>query len=151
MVFYAAFNGILVISRQRLHCSCLSWVSPVLDWVSELSWPRTLPRKTQSVHCSSNPRPLECESNTLPLSHTGSLIFIIYRVENILDKGYDAGYQYFRLLQHSAILNNKSRLYLDHTEKPGLDWTWIDLDLQIHLSFVLANIIHIFFSLNNQL
>ena len=27
------------------HYSCLSWVSPVLGWDSEVSCPRTLPRK----------------------------------------------------------------------------------------------------------
>ena len=31
------------------HYSCLSWISPVLDWGSEVSCPRTLSRKTQDL------------------------------------------------------------------------------------------------------
>ena len=53
------------------HYSCISWVSPVLGWGSEVSCPRTLPRKTQRIQCGSNPGPLDYESNTLPLSHAG--------------------------------------------------------------------------------
>ena len=36
-----------------------------------MSCPRTLPRKTQRIRCSSNPGPLDYESNTLPRSHAG--------------------------------------------------------------------------------
>ena len=53
------------------HYSCLSWVSPVLVWGSEVSYPRALPRKTRWIRCGSNPGPLDYESNTLPLSHAG--------------------------------------------------------------------------------
>ena len=38
---------------------------------SEVSCPRTLPRKNQRIQCGSNPGPLDYESNTLPLSHMG--------------------------------------------------------------------------------
>ena len=56
------------------HYSCLSWVSPVLGWGSEVSCPpKTLPRKTQRIQCGSNPGPLDYESNTLPPSHAGPL------------------------------------------------------------------------------
>ena len=65
MMFYAAFKSISGIS----HYSCLSWVSP--GWGSELSYPRTLPRKTQRIQCSLNPGPLDYELNTPPLSHAG--------------------------------------------------------------------------------
>ena len=47
MVFYAAFNSISVISQQQLTLFMSSWVSPVLGWGSEVSCPRTLPRKNQ--------------------------------------------------------------------------------------------------------
>ena len=53
------------------HYSCLSLVSPVLGWGSAVSCPRTLPWKTQRIQCGSNPGPLDYDSNTLPLSHTG--------------------------------------------------------------------------------
>ena len=53
------------------HYSCLSWVSPVIGWGSEVSYPTTFPRKTQRIQCGSNPGPLDYESNTLPLSHAG--------------------------------------------------------------------------------
>ena len=45
MVFYTAFNSISVISRRQLTLFMSSWVSPVLGWGSEVSCPRTLPRK----------------------------------------------------------------------------------------------------------
>ena len=51
------------------HYSCLSWVSPVLGWGSEVSCPMT--RKNQRIQCCSNPGLLDYESNTLPLSHAG--------------------------------------------------------------------------------
>ena len=38
---------------------------------SEVSCPMTLPEKTQRNQCSLNPRSLDYESNTLPLSHVG--------------------------------------------------------------------------------
>ena len=53
------------------HYSCLSWVSLVLGWGSEVSSPRTLSRKTQRIQCGSNPGPLDYELNTLLLSHAG--------------------------------------------------------------------------------
>ena len=45
MVFYAAFNSISVLSRRQLTLLMSFWVSPVLGWGSEVSCPRTLPRK----------------------------------------------------------------------------------------------------------
>ena len=73
MVFYATFNSISVIQWPQLTLFMLSWDSPVLGWGSEVSCPRTLPRKTQRIQWGSNPGPLEYESNTLPLSHAGPL------------------------------------------------------------------------------
>ena len=46
MVLYATFN-----SSQ---CSCLSWVSSVLGWGSEVTCP-----KTERIQCGSNPGPLD--------------------------------------------------------------------------------------------
>ena len=37
------------------HYSCLSWVSPTLGWCSEVSFPRTIPRKLHRIQCCSNP------------------------------------------------------------------------------------------------
>ena len=44
-------------------------VSPVLGWYSELSCPRTIPRKNPEDPVWLEPRTLDYESNTLPLSH----------------------------------------------------------------------------------
>ena len=52
------------------HYPCLSWVSSVLGWGFEVSCSRTLPRKN-SEDPGLNPGPLDYESNTPPLSHTG--------------------------------------------------------------------------------
>ena len=90
---------------DSLHHSCVSWVSPVLGWGSEVSCPRTLPRKTQRILCGLNPGTLDYESNTLPLCQVGpprvtfwlgfadhkinvtkNLKFVFRRVENIVDK-----------------------------------------------------------------
>ena len=43
MVFYAAFNSISVISWWQLILFMLSWVSPVLSWVSVMDWPAKSP------------------------------------------------------------------------------------------------------------
>ena len=55
MVFYAAFNSISVISRRQvtLLMSFLGFISTRLG--SEVSCPRTLPRKTQRIQYDSNP------------------------------------------------------------------------------------------------
>ena len=58
---------------ESSHYSCFSWVSPVLGWGSEVSCPRHSHKKTQRIQCSSNPGPLDYESNTSPLSHAGPL------------------------------------------------------------------------------
>ena len=55
------------------HYSCLSWVSPVLGWGSDVPCPRTLQQKNQRIQCRSNPGPLDCKSNTLLLSNAGPL------------------------------------------------------------------------------
>ena len=60
------------------HYSCHSWVLPVLGWGSEVSCPKTLPRKTERIQCGSNPGPLIYESNTLPLSHAGPVEWFSY-------------------------------------------------------------------------
>ena len=60
------------------HLSCLSWVSPVLGWSSEVSCPRTLPRKNLGIQCGSNPGPLNYKSNTLPLSHARPQHFLLF-------------------------------------------------------------------------
>ena len=71
---------------------------------SEVSCPRTLPRKkTQRIQCGSNPGPLDYESNTLPLGHAGPLNVtqnmkvVFLRIENIVGKEENAGYQHFLL------------------------------------------------------
>ena len=73
MAFYATFNSILVISRRQftLFMFFLDITSTRLG--SEVSCPRTLPRKKkkkkkQGIPCGSNPGPLDYELNTLPLS-----------------------------------------------------------------------------------
>ena len=64
MVFYAVLTVFQSYHGDSSHYSCLSWVSSVLGWGSEVSCPRTLARK--------NPEdPVGYESNTLPLSHAG--------------------------------------------------------------------------------
>ena len=68
------------------HYSCLSWVSPALGWGSEVSCPRIRPRKTQRIQriqCSSNPGPLDYESNTLPLSYAGPHFFFFFFFFNV--------------------------------------------------------------------
>ena len=67
------FQQYLSYHRNSWHYSCLSWVSPVLGWGSEVSCLRTLPPKTRRIQSGSNPGPLDYESNTLPLSHAGPL------------------------------------------------------------------------------
>ena len=70
--FYVAFNSISVISHWQLtlFMSFLGFTSTRLG--SEVSCPRTLPRKKpQRIQCGSNPGSLDYESNTLPLSHPG--------------------------------------------------------------------------------
>ena len=71
MVFQATFNSISVVSHGPL--TCLSWVSPVHGWGSEVSCPRTVPRKTQRIQYGSKPEPLDYESNTLLPRHAGPL------------------------------------------------------------------------------
>ena len=56
MVFYATFNSISIISRRQLTLFMLSWVSPVLGWGSEVSCPRTLPRKNPEDPVRLEPR-----------------------------------------------------------------------------------------------
>ena len=107
MVFYAAFNSISVISRRQLTLFMSSWVSPVLGWGSEVSCPRTLPRKNQRIQCDSNQGPLDYKSNTLPLSHAGppwkSLKFILDAISSHHTiNTYSAGLTYW------TILNRKS-------------------------------------------
>ena len=56
MMFYSAFNSISVISPRQLTLFMLSWVSPVLGWGSEVSCPRTLPRKNPEDPVRLEPR-----------------------------------------------------------------------------------------------
>ena len=55
------------------HYSCHSWVSPVLGWALKCLAQGHSHEKTQRIQCGSNPAPLDYKSNTLLLSHTGSL------------------------------------------------------------------------------
>ena len=71
MVLNAPFNSISVISRQQLILFMLSWVSPVLGWALKCLAQGHSHEKTPRIQCSSNPGPLDYESNTLPLSHSG--------------------------------------------------------------------------------
>ena len=76
MVFYSAFNSIPSYYGDSSHYSCLSWVSPVLGWGSEVSFQRILAKKNpkkQRIQCGSNPEHFDYESLTLPLSHARSL------------------------------------------------------------------------------
>ena len=53
------------------HYSRLSWVSPVLRWALKCLAQGHSHEKTQRIQCGSNPGPLDCKSNTLPLNHVG--------------------------------------------------------------------------------
>ena len=53
------------------HYSCLSCMSPVQGWGSEVSCPKAHHEKPQRIQCSWKPGPLDYGSNTLSLSHTG--------------------------------------------------------------------------------
>ena len=53
------------------HCSCLSWISPVLGWALKCLAQGHTHEKTQRIQCGPNPGHLVYESNTLPLSHVG--------------------------------------------------------------------------------
>ena len=55
--------------RDSSYYSCLSWVSPVLGWALKCLAQGHSHEKTKRIQCSSNPGPLDYESNTLPLSH----------------------------------------------------------------------------------
>ena len=55
------------------HYSCLFWVSLVLGWALKCLAQGHSHEKTQRIQCSSNPGPLDYESNTLPLSHEGPM------------------------------------------------------------------------------
>ena len=69
------------------HYSCLSWVSPVLGSGPEVSYPRTLPRKTQRIQCSSKPGPLDSESNrTTEPRRTPMSLVRTYGSANILSE-----------------------------------------------------------------
>ena len=48
-----------------------NWVSPVLGWGSEVSYQRTLPHKNPKDPVQFEPRTLDYEPNTLPLSQVG--------------------------------------------------------------------------------
>ena len=56
---------------NSLHYSCLSWVSLVPDWALKCLAQGHSHEKNQRIQCGSNPGPLDCKSNTLPLSHVG--------------------------------------------------------------------------------
>ena len=73
MVFYATFNSISVISRGQLtlFMSFLGFTSTRLG--SEVSCPRTFPRKNSEDPVRLQPGPLDDKSNTLPLGRAGPL------------------------------------------------------------------------------
>ena len=114
MVFYAFFNSISVISRRQLTLFMLSWVSPVLGWALKCLAQGHSHEKTQRIQCGSNPRPLDYESNTLPLSHVGPYLFTnLYRLftilikeafENIMEKGGNAANHNFFSFSHDVFL-----------------------------------------------
>ena len=67
----AAFNSYQSYHSNSSHYPCLSWVSPVLDWDSVVSWPRTVPppppqQQQQRIRCGSSSGPLDYESNAEP-------------------------------------------------------------------------------------
>ena len=65
--FYQYFSHIMA-TIHIIH-AFLGFTSTRLG--SEVSCPRTLPKKTHRIQWGSNPGPLDYESNTLPLSHVG--------------------------------------------------------------------------------
>ena len=96
-MFFTWLNGILRRFQQSYHgdsshYSCLSWVSPVLGWGSEVSCPRTLPRKNPEdlvrleprtprlrvKHFTTKPRRTPCFS-----PEKGQLKWILYNKRQI--------------------------------------------------------------------
>ena len=75
MVFYAAFNIISNISWQQL--------ALFMSLGSEVSCPWTLLKKIPRIQCGSHSGSLDYKSNTLPLSHTGSLHHVRIRMKLI--------------------------------------------------------------------
>ena len=73
MVFYAAFNSILDISLQQ--------PALFMSLGSEVSCPWTLLKKIPRIQCGSHSGSLDYKSNTLPLSHTGSLHHVWIRMK----------------------------------------------------------------------
>ena len=89
-VFYAPFNSISVISPNSSYYSCISYVSPLLGWGSEVSCPKTLPLKTHMIQYCLYSAPLDYELNTSPFSHAGPLQYICLHKLNI--KTYNSSY-----------------------------------------------------------
>ena len=75
MVFYAAFNIILNLSWQQL--------ALFMSLGSEVSCPWALLKKIPRIQCGSHSGSLDYKSNTLPLSHTGSLHHVRIRMKLI--------------------------------------------------------------------
>ena len=70
--FYPAFQSISVILWIQLTLFlCMSWVSQDLGRALTFLAEGHSYNKTQRIQCGSNPGPLDYESNTLPMSHTG--------------------------------------------------------------------------------
>ena len=75
MVFYAAFNSILVLSRRQLTLFMLSWVSAVPGWALKClaqghSHEKKKKKKTRGSSAA-RAQDLWIPSQTLPLSHAG--------------------------------------------------------------------------------
>ena len=126
MVFYATFNNISVISRGQLTLFMPSWVSPVLGWGSEVSCPRTLPRKNPQDPVRLEPRTpglwvkhFTTEPRRTP-NENGRRFF--KRVENTVGKGGIAHYKQFLLFPQCF-----QKTCTADTWKPGLVWERVNM------------------------
>ena len=82
MVFYTTFN------RYFSRITATDHIVHVLGWALKCLAQGHSHEKTQRIQYSSNPGPLDYESNTLPLSHAGPSSSL---EENIVGKGENAG------------------------------------------------------------
>ena len=69
---------------ENSHYSSLSWVSPVLGWGSEMSCPRTLPRKKPENPVRLEPRTPRLRVKHLRMTHAGPLYQAVERNRTIM-------------------------------------------------------------------
>ena len=95
---------LIVFQSYDGNSSCLSWVSPVLGWGSEVSCPRTLPWKTKKIQGSLNAGPLYHTMMTFDDPGGAKEPF-----ENFVGKGENADIQHF-LLFKQCFLTYQSKI-----------------------------------------